>query len=127
MQSLSLIHAMVLLDKKECLRGNEKNWRFVRNEKTMALANELAFQVLGRNLGEIPRKTQILFLLIEKMGERKYQEKKNGLSSFRFTPTEIQIKTGWSSREIREHLKILKNIGFIGIRNKKYKILFSSG
>lgn len=126
MKSLSLIHAIVLLHEKECLSKRKGVGQLVRDIKNIAQAKELACRVLGRNLGKIPRKTQILFLLIEKMRERVCEEKRIGHSVYRFTREDVQAYTGWRDEVIASHLKILEGSGYVRIRAMKYRILLKN-
>lgn len=126
MKSLSLIHAIVLLHEGERLNGRKGDGRLVRNAENIARAKELACQVLGRNLRKIPSQAQVLFLLIEQLGEQVCKAKRIDFSTYRFTKKEIRAQIGWSDRVIGSHLKILESTGYVGRRETKYQILQSS-
>jgi len=126
MPSLSLIQAIVLLDHGERLHRKEGNGRFVRNAENIAHAKEIAFRILGRNLERMPRETQILFLLIEQMRERACELRNIEFSVYRFTQKEVRVATGWSNKDIRDHLAILENTGYVAMNDRQYRILLSS-
>lgn len=126
MKSLSLIHAIVLLHEGERLSRRAGETRFVRNSETISRAKELACRVLGRNLRELPRDTQILFLLLEQLAGRVCKVSKIELISCRFTIEQIRADIGWSKKIILVHLDVLKDAGYVALVEKQYQILLSS-
>ncbi len=126
MNSLSLIHAIVLLQEKERLSEIEGEGQIVRSSENLNRAIELACESLGRNLKKMPRGAQILFLLIEEMRDRICEEKRISFSAFRFTRKDLQAEIGWNNELIYSHLNFLEAAGYVEMKGRKYQILLRS-
>ncbi len=73
----------------------------------VALANELAHEVLGRSLDELPPQTRRVLGMIEELVERQAKERVLSRSDVRFTRRELRAACGMSDAAIRVHLERL--------------------
>ena len=73
----------------------------------IALANELAHEVLGRSLDELPPQTRRVLGAIETMIEEQCRERSIGRSDARFTRRELRARCGMSDTAVRVHLERL--------------------
>ena len=123
MQSLSLIHALVLLRDGASLSRRKGPGRFVRSAENIARAQELAYRVLGRHLDTVPRKAQILMLLIEKMRDQVCKNRGISPLDYCFTKEEVCLEVGWSKKIVGKYLKDLKRLGYLTRRGSKYRLI----
>lgn len=91
----------------------------------IALANQLAPEVLGRSLDELPPQTRRLLLHIHHIladGQRKARTS--------FTRKELREHCGWSLTQVRVHLERLVELEYLAIRHGRlgsqfvYEVLF---
>jgi DNA primase len=73
----------------------------------IALANELAHEVLGRSLDELPPQTRRVLGAIETMVEEQCRERSIGRADARFTRRELRGRCGMSDTAVRVHLERL--------------------
>jgi hypothetical protein len=73
----------------------------------IALANELAHEVLGRSLDELPPQTRRVLKVIEMMVEEQCRERSIGRVDARFTRRELRGRSGMSDTAVRIHLERL--------------------
>ncbi|MCP4995717.1 MAG: DNA primase, partial [Gammaproteobacteria bacterium] len=79
----------------------------------IALANQLAHEVLGRTLDELPPQTRNLLLLIDGVvtdQAEKLQMKKN---DYRFSRRDIRDVTRWSDTQLKVHLSRLVEMEYL--------------
>jgi hypothetical protein len=95
----------------------------------IALANELAPEVLGRSLDELPPQTRRLLAHIRELmnSKRKERATKNASS---FSRRELRDACGWSLTQVRVHLERLVELEYLAVRHGRigsqfvYEILF---
>ena len=80
-------------------------------------ANEIAPEVLGRSLDELPPQTRRLLESIKVYVARQCQKKKLDQDRFFFSRRELREETGWSQMQIRRHLERLTDFEFVAIRH----------
>ncbi len=96
------------------------------------MANELAHEVLGRTLDELPPQTRKLLSLIDAMVTKKCQRKKIERKHYHFSRREIREVTGWSDGQLKIHCYRLQELEYLlvhsGGRGKtiKYELLYDS-
>jgi hypothetical protein len=73
----------------------------------IALANELAHEVLGRSLDELPPQTRRVLKVIEAMVEEECRERSIGRVDARFTRRGLRGRSGMSDTAVRIHLERL--------------------
>src|SRR6185437_8985924 len=109
---LTLIEAIALLHQHQrALRTARSGGKAVEYiEVTLddiALANELAHEVLGRSLDELPPQTRRVLKVIETMIEEQCRERSIGRVDARFTRRELRARSGMSDTAVRIHLERL--------------------
>jgi hypothetical protein len=94
------------------------------------LANQLAHEVLGRSLDEMPPQTRKLLKLIGDMVARECELKNLARHEVRFTRKQIRDVTGWGNTQLKLHLARLEDMEFLGLHNMPrsktivYELLF---
>jgi len=93
----------------------------------IALANELAPEILGRSLDELPPQTRRLLNYIREVLAHGHREAKTART---FTRKELRDHCGWSLTQVRVHLERLVELEYLAIRHGRlgsafvYEILF---
>jgi DNA primase catalytic core len=96
----------------------------------IALANELAHEVLGRSLDELPPQTRRVLGMIESLVETEAKQRSVPRREVRFTRRELRSRCGMSDAAIRVHLERLVTLEYVrpavgrnGLRFE-YELLF---
>ncbi len=95
----------------------------------IALANELAPEVLGRSLDELPPQTRRLLAFIRDLMKAKRQER-GAKSATTFSRKELRDLCGWSLTQVRVHLERLVELEYLAVRHGRlgsqfvYEVLF---
>ena len=79
----------------------------------IALANELAHEVLGRSLDELPPQTRRVLGMIEAMVEGQCRERSIGRGDARFTRRELRARCGMGDTAVRIHLERLTAMEYV--------------
>ncbi len=96
------------------------------------LANQLAHEVLGRTLDELPPQTRKLLTLMADMVEKICAGEAIKKSDYRFTRKTVRDATGWSETQLRVHLERLTQMEYLivhrGMRGQSfvYELLWES-
>jgi len=121
---LTLIEAIALLQQYQRQRGqhlvNGRRVEFIEvTLEDIALANELAPEVLGRSLDELPPQTRRLLACIRELLKKKAANggAKVGPGSAIFTRKELREACGWSLTQVRVHLERLVELEYLAIRH----------
>jgi DNA primase len=132
---LTLIDAIALLHQHQrVLRTAHSGGKLVEYVEVtlddIALANELAHEVLGRSLDELPPQTRRVLGLIEALVETEAKQRSLARSDVRFTRRELRARCGMSDTAIRIHLERLVGMEYVraaagrnGLRFE-YELLF---
>jgi DNA primase catalytic core len=131
---LTLIDAIALLHQHQRQRGqhlvNGRTVEFVEvTLDDIALANELAPEVLGRSLDELPPQTRRLLGHIRELMKSKRQERATK-SATTFSRKELRDLCGWSLTQVRVHLERLVELEYLAVRHGRlgsqfvYEVLF---
>jgi hypothetical protein len=129
---LTLIDAIALLHQHQRQRGqhlvNGRTVEFIEvTLDDIALANELAPEVLGRSLDELPPQTRRLLGFIRDLMKTKRQEQKAVTT---FSRRELRDLCGWSLTQVRVHLERLVELESLAVRHGRlgsqfvYEVLF---
>ena len=90
----------------------------------IALANQLAHEVLGRTLDELPPQTRNLLLLVDGMVTKQSEKLQMKKSDYRFSRKAIRDFTGWGDTQLRVHLQRLADMEYLlchgGGRGQRY-------
>jgi len=110
---LTLIDAIALLHQHQRpIRKHTNGGRTLEYVEVMrddiALANELAPEVLGRSLDELPPQTRALLAHVRAL----VREKQGGA----FTRRELRAQCGWSLTQTRLHLERLVDLEYLAVR-----------
>ncbi len=128
---LTLIDAIALLHQHQretrTLPGGQRFMEVTLDD--IALANELAPEVLGRSLDELPPQTRRLLGFIRELMKQKRKERgAKGVTTF--SRKELRDLCGWSLSQVRVHLERLVELEYLAIRHGRlgsafvYEILF---
>jgi DNA primase len=79
----------------------------------IAVANELATEVLGRSLDDLPPQTRRLLNLLESMVTDACRRQGLDRSDYRFTRRDVREYTHWGNTQLKVHLKRLEELEFL--------------
>ncbi len=82
-------------------------------EKDIEIANQLASDVLGRTLDELPPQTRKLLQLVYDYVQKQLKEKKIDQQDLRFTRREIREFTGWGNTQLKIHCQRLEDMEYL--------------
>ena len=128
---LTLIDAIALLHQHQrearTLPGGQRFIEVTLDD--IALANELAPEILGRSLDELPPQTRRLLGYIRELVKRKSGDAK---AASTFSRRELRDHCGWSLTQVRVHLERLVELECLAIRHGRlgsqfvYEVLFDT-
>jgi len=126
---LTLIDAIALLHQHQReTRTLPSGQRFIEvTLDDIALANELAPEILGRSLDELPPQTRRLLGYIREVLAHGHHEAKTART---FTRKELRDHCGWSLTQVSVHLERLVALEYLALRHGRlgsafvYEILF---
>ncbi len=81
--------------------------------KDIMAANELANEVLGRSLDELPPQTRRFLDLISQMVQTACKKQSIEKEDYRFTQRDIRKYTGWSDYQVKSHLRKLASLEYV--------------
>jgi DNA primase len=133
---LTLIDAIALLHQHQRTHGqhavNGRSIDFIEvTLEDIALANELAHEVLGRSLDELPPQTRRLLGHIREL-VMKQRQPRGAKAAPTFSRRELREVCGWSLTQVRVHLERLVELEYLAIRHGRlgsqfvYEVLFDS-
>jgi DNA primase catalytic core len=131
---LTLIDAIALLHQHQRRRGqhivNGRTVEFIEvTLDDIALANELAPEMLGRSLDELPPQTRRLLAFIRELMKGKRKER-GAKAATTFSRKELRDLCGWSLTQVSVHLERLVALEYLALRHGRfgsafvYEILF---
>jgi DNA primase len=138
MKYLTLIQAVALLHqyqrevKRTAHRGAVIEYIEVQ-KSDIRLANQLAHEVLGRTLDEMPPQSRKLLLLLSDMVQALAQQQGCQASEVRFTRRDIRAYTRWSDNQLKVHCLRLTELEYLlthgGSRGHllRYELLWDGG
>jgi DNA primase catalytic core len=128
---LTLIDAIALLHQHQretrTLPGGQRFIEVTLDD--IALANELAPEILGRSLDELPPQTRRLLGYIRELVNKKSGDAK---AASTFSRKELRDLCGWSLTQVRVHLERLLELEYLAIRHGRpgsqfvYEVLFDA-
>jgi hypothetical protein len=118
---LTLIDAIALLHQHQRPRGHYTVKGQVREYiavtlEDIALANQLAGEVLARSLDELPPQTRHMLDFIRELVRDKPPEDKGSKRASLFTRKQLREKCGWSLTQVRVHLDRLVELEYLYLR-----------
>ena len=96
----------------------------------IALANQLAHDILGKTLDDLPPQTRRLLQLVTEMVQSACETLHIKQSDYRFSRKEIRSATGWSDGQLKIHCHRLEELEYLinhgGKRGKTmcYELLY---
>ena len=132
---LTLIDSIALLHQyqREIKTGVHDGESFEYIEVTrqdIEQANELAREVLGRTLDELPPQTRKLLSLIAEMVRELSEEQAFEQSHIRFSRRHVRRFTGWSDGQLQIHCRRLEELEYLLVhsgsrgQSKEYELLY---
>lgn len=79
----------------------------------IAIANQLAHEVLGRTLDELPPQTRKLLSLVTEYVKTECEQQGIEQSDFRFSRRDIRAFTGWSDNQLKVHCRRLEDLEYL--------------
>ncbi len=118
MKYLTLIRTITLLHqyqrpRKAVGEGGERVEYIEATLSDIALANELAHEILGRSLDELPPQTRRLLGLIDEMVTSECRRLRMKRADFHFSRRMVREATGWSETQLRVHIARLVDLEYL--------------
>jgi len=129
--SISLLHQYQREVKKVYCNGQSLSYVEVTLED-IDLANQLAHQVLGRSLDDLPPQTRRLLTLIDTMVTSHCDDTNMSRGDYRFSRRDVRAYTGWGDTQLKVHIKRLENMEYLlihrGGRGRQiiYELLYNN-
>jgi DNA primase len=79
----------------------------------IAVANELAADVLGRCLDELPPQSRRFLDLVHEMVQAECKQKAVDQADYRFTQRQVRSFTGWSDFTVKSHMRKLVGLEYV--------------
>lgn len=79
----------------------------------VVLANELAHEVLGHSLDELPPQTRRLLRLIDDVVSEECERRHIQRRDFRFSRRTVRDRTGWGDTQLKTHLRRLEELEYL--------------
>ncbi|MDC9591752.1 DNA primase, partial [Xenorhabdus sp. XENO-10] len=111
-QSIALLHQHQRDIKTAEHRGRTLEYIEVTKDD-IRLANQLAHEILGRTLDEMPPQTRKLLLLIQQMAQDRAATGQQTLREVRFTRRDIRAYTHWSDSQLKLHCQRLSDMEYL--------------
>ncbi len=121
---LTLIDSITLLHQyqreiKQLIEGDRVTEYIEVTLDDIEIANQLAHDVLGKSLDELPPQTRKLLNLISDLVREACQEEKIVQSDYRFSRKQIRDVTGWGNTQLKLHCHRLEEMEYLLVHRGK--------
>jgi DNA primase catalytic core len=118
MKYLTLIRAITLLHQyqRELKTVNHQGQMLSYIEVTKAdieIANNLAHEVLGRSLDELPPHTRTLLTQVHRMVDKECKAQSIDTNQVRFSRRDVRDYVGWTDFQIKKHMSRLQDMEYV--------------
>jgi DNA primase len=118
MKYLTLIKSIALLHQYQReIKRIERNGQVLEyievQPSDIELANQLAHEVLGRTLDELPPQTRKLLSLVYDWVQQQCEAEKINQRDFRFSRRDLRSLCGWSEKQVRVHVQRLTDMEYL--------------
>ncbi len=136
MKYLTLIRAIALLHQhqREVKTVQHRGQELAYIEATrddIALANNIAHEVLGRTLDELPPQTRRLLILLQAWVAERGAALALVPGEFRFTRREVRDATSWGDTQLKLHLGRLAELEYVMVHRRgttfEYELVYDGG
>jgi hypothetical protein len=115
---LTLIKSIAFLHQYQrpvkTLKNGASQVRYVEVTKDdIAVANELAADVLGRCLDELPPQSRRFLDLVHEMVQQDCKQKAVDQADYRFNQRQVRSFTGWSDFTVKSHMRKLVSLEYV--------------
>lgn len=135
MKYLTLIRTITLLHQyqrevKEVLHHGEVYQYIETSLSDIRLANELAYELLGRTLDELPPQTRKLLKLVYEWVQQVCKSEGLSPSDYRFSRKDVRGMSGWGDTQLKVHLSRLVELEYLGVhtgsrhQSWRYELLY---
>jgi hypothetical protein len=111
-RSIALLHQFQRPQKTTVVRGKPESYIEVTLDD-IELANQLADEVLGRSLDELPPQTRRLLMKLEEMVDAGCEQNSVDREYYRFTQREVREYSGMGNTQVKIHLKRLEELEYV--------------
>lgn len=114
MKYLTLINSIALLHQYQRTIHHRNNLHYIEATRDdITIANEIAHEVLGRSLDDLPPQSRRLLMLLDAMIKEACTAYDMHRSDYRFTRREVRRYTNWSDFQVRIHLDRLASLEYV--------------
>jgi hypothetical protein len=115
---LALIRVIALVHQhqreKRCVTRHGRPIEYIEVAPSdIALANELANEVLGRSLDELAPQSRRFLMLLDEMVTAECKRLKVPRAAYRLTNRAVRERTGWSDFQVRTHMRKLIEMEYV--------------
>ena len=126
---LTLIDTIALLHQhqrevKAVTRGGKRIEYVEVTLDDIAVANELAHEVLGRSLDELPPQTRRLLMLIEAHVRAQCEAQSVTRSAYRFSRRMLREALGWGDTQLKIHLARLVELEYLTVHREGHGFVY---
>jgi hypothetical protein len=113
-RAVTLLHQYQRETKEAVTRDGEVVTYLEATREDVRVATELAEEVLGRGLDELPPQTRRLLGLVEAMVSERARAEGVEAGHVRFTRRDVREATGWGNTQLKVHLGRLVELEYVG-------------
>ncbi len=115
---LTLIKSIALLHQYQremkTVQHNGESLHYIEvTEQDIEAANQLAHQVLGKSLDDLPPQTRNLLNIIQRWVKARCAAKKIEQNDFRFSRRDIREFSGWGNTQVKIHCQRLEDMEYL--------------